>query len=105
MWNKPSEKLLRQIPKLSATDTVPAKAKLIWLHFFFGDCDWYVAEYDGDDLFFGFVVLHGDMHNAEWGYFTLSELVDIVIHGFEVDCEFDWQPIPAGAIERIREWI
>ena len=105
MWNPPSEESLRQIPKLYVTEAIPAKEKVIWLHFFFGSCDWYVAEYDGEDLFFGFAVLNDDLPNSEWGYFTLSELADINIHGFEVDCELHWKPTPAGAIDRIREWI
>ena len=105
MWNTPSEKVLQQIPKLCATGAIPAKEKVIHLHFFFGGCDWYAAEFDGEDLFFGFAVLNDDMMNAEWGYFTLSELEGINIHGFEVDCELHWKPTPAGTIDRIRDWI
>ena len=105
MWNQPDEPLLRQVPALYATERTSAEGKVIWLHFFFGDCDWYVAEYDGDDLFFGFVVLHGDLMNAEWGYFALSELVDIEVYGFEVDRDIHWVPVPAGKIDRIREWL
>ncbi len=105
MWNAPSDAALRRIPQLCATETIPAGEKMIWLHFFFGSCDWYVAEYDGEDLFFGFAVLNDDLMNAEWGYFPLSELRDITVHGFEIDCDQDWQPVPAGAIERIRDWI
>ena len=105
MWNPPSEELLNQIPRLYATEHIPAKDKIIHLHFFFGGCDWYVAEYDGDDLFFGFAVLNDDLPNSEWGYFTLSELADINIHGFEVDSDLYWKPRPAAEIDRIREWI
>ena len=32
----------------------------LYLHFFIGGCDWYVAEYDGDDLFWGYVILNND---------------------------------------------
>lgn len=105
MWNTPSDTLLRQIPKLCATEATPAREKVIWLHFFFGDCDWYVAEYDGDDLFFGFAVLNDDTPNSEWGYFTMSELQDINVFGFEIDCALDWKATLAGAIDRIRDWI
>ena len=60
----------------------------IHLHFFISDCDWYIAEYDGDDLFWGFAILNGDLLNAEWGYISFAELKSIKINGWlEVDCE------------------
>jgi hypothetical protein len=105
MWNPPSEELLKQVPRLQSTEQVPLREKVIHLHFFSGDCDWYVAEYDGDDLFFGYAVLNGDMPNSEWGYFTLSELKDISIYGLEIDHDVYWKPTPAGEIERIRDWL
>ena len=105
MWNPPSAELLRQVPKLRATENVLAKERIISLHFFIGACDWYAAEFDGDDLFFGFAVLNDDMPNAEWGYFALSELQDICISGIEIDHDIYWEPTPAGAIERIKDWI
>ena len=60
------------------------------MHFFIGGCDWYVAEFDGKDTFFGFVNLN-DPQNAEWGYFTLSELDAINIEGIEVDRDLHWR--------------
>jgi len=63
MWNPPSLDLLNQVPRLYATEHIAAKEKLIYLHFFIGGCDWYVAEYDGDNLFFGFVILNDDFGN------------------------------------------
>ena len=86
------------VPRLRATEHIPARDKVIHLHFFFGACDWYVAEYDGDDLFYGYAVLNGDI-NSEWGYFTLSELLDISIHGLEVDHNLYWKPTPAEDID------
>ena len=47
--------------------------KLIHLHFFIGGCDWYICEYDGDDLFWGYAYLN-DPQNAEWGYISFPEL-------------------------------
>ena len=56
MWNEPSKSQLDNLPSLYATEDVPLKEKKIYLLFFFGGCDWYIAEYDGDDLFWGFVI-------------------------------------------------
>ena len=60
MWNTPSQEQLDRIPRLYETENVPTEDKLIYLNFFIGGCDWYMAEYDGDDLFFGFAILNND---------------------------------------------
>ena len=65
MWNPPSQTRLSKIPKLYATEGIALKDKLIYLHFFNGDCDWYIAEYNGEDLFWGYAILNGDLQNAE----------------------------------------
>jgi len=64
MWNQPTRQRLAKIPKLYETENIPLKDKLIYLHFFIGDCDWYIAEFDGD-LFWGFAILNGDYEMAE----------------------------------------
>lgn len=91
MWNKPSREQLAELPKLYETDGIDCKDKMIRLHFFIGGCDWYVTEFDGQNTFFGFANLN-DPQNAEWGYFTLSELDTINIHGIEIDNDLHWQP-------------
>jgi len=91
MWNKPSKAQLATVPPLYATDHIDCKDKIIYLHFFIGGCDWYVAEFDGEDIFFGYVNLN-DPFNAEWGYFSLRELEEINIKGVEIDTDLHWQP-------------
>ena len=105
MWNTPSTARLAQIPRLYETEHQPIKEKLIYLHFFIGGCDWYIAEYDGKDTFFGYVILNHDYQNAEWGYFSFNELKSIKIHGwYEIDCEHEYSfpIIKAGKIDRIQ---
>lgn len=112
MWNEPSTERLARIPKLYETENVPLAEKIIYLHFFLGSCDWYIAEYDGEDLFFGYAILNGDRDNAEWGYISLSELKDLKSFGLvqganmyflEVDCELEelWEVRKASEIDRI----
>jgi hypothetical protein len=105
MWNTPSKERLDLIPRLYETEHIPLAEKIIYLHFFIGGCDWYIAEYDGEDLFFGYANLNDDQ-NAEWGYFSFSELKSINIGGIEIDCELEqfWQPKPASEIPRIKLW-
>ena len=105
MWNVPSEERLAMIPKLYETEDVPLQAKLVYLHFFIAGCDWYIVEYDGHDLFFGFAILNQDYQNAEWGYISFSELKAIKIKWLEIDCELEWiwEIQPASKIDKIRE--
>jgi hypothetical protein len=91
MWNKPKQEELSKLPRLYETDHIDCKDKIIHMHFFIGGCDWYAAEFDGRDRFFGFVNLNDQM-NAEWGYFLLSELDDINVNGIEIDYDLHWQP-------------
>ena len=105
MWNTPTQERLNRIPRLYLTESTPLQGKLVYLHFFIGGSDWYVCEFDGDDLFFGYVILNGDMTNAGWGYFSFSELRDISVNGIEVDCELEelWLPRPVSEIPKITQ--
>jgi len=101
MWNEPSKEKLETIPKLYETENIPVKEKQIYLHFFFGGCDWYIAEYDGDDLLWGFAILDNDYFNAEWGYISFEELKQININNFQIDCEINWKVSKSSEIEKI----
>lgn len=103
MWNVPSKDRLDKIPRLYATEQISLAEKIIHLHFFIGGCDWYVAEYDGDDLFWGYANLN-DEQNAEWGYVSFSELRSLSVRGIEIDCELEdfWQPKPVSEIPAIK---
>ena len=104
MWNIPSRKRLDRIPRLYETENTAIEDKRIYLHFFIFGCDWYIAEYDGKDLFFGYAILNGDMQCAEWGYISFNELKSININSVEVDCELEeyWRIRPASEIEKIQ---
>lgn len=103
MWNAPSKDRLDKIPRLYQTEQTPLAQKIIYLHFFIGCCDWFIAEFDGDDLFWGFVNLN-DEQNAEWGYISFNELKSISINGIEIDCELEefWHPKPVSQIPAIK---
>ena len=101
MWNSPTVRELDRIPGLYQTEHVPFGEKVIHMHFCIGGCDWFVAEFDGGDLFFGYVILNGDRQNAEWGYFSLAELQSININGLEIDCDLHWKPIKFAEIPGI----
>ena len=104
MWNEPSTERLSKIPRLYETENIRTQDKLIHLHFFIGACDWFIAEYDGQDLFWGFAILNQDYEMAEWGYVSFSELKSISVKGIEIDCEVEeaWRVRRAAEITKIR---
>ncbi len=101
MWNKPTQQRLAQIPKLYTTENIPVKEKLIYLHFFLGNSDWYVCEFDRTDTFFGYVILNGDYQTAEWGYFTIHKLDRLNVRGLEIDMDLYWEIRPASKVNQI----
>jgi len=44
---------------------IKLKDKRNYLHCFIGRCHWFISEYDGEDLFFGYAIL-GDSRFGEW---------------------------------------
>jgi hypothetical protein len=103
VWSEPTKEQLKGVPRLYETENVPLKEKLIYLHFFIGGSDWYIAEYDGENLFFGYAILNGDEDMAEWGYVSFKELRDLrVPPGFEVECDGLWQIKKACQVDKIR---
>jgi hypothetical protein len=115
MWNQPSDIELNKIPRLYATEDVPARDKVIHLHFFLASSDWYIAEFDGDDIFFGFACLNNWKDLAEWGYISFRELkqlkvkAPVSINGqralipLEVDMDLNWISRKAFNVSLIRE--
>ena len=102
MWNVPTKQKLDEIPRLYATEEIPLKEKKIFLHFFIGNCDWFICEFNGKDTLFSFVILNGDMEMAEWGYIGFDELKSIKVDGWqEIDCDQHWKVRPANQVEGI----
>jgi len=102
MWNKPTDRQLSKMPNFYETEDVPTEDKIIHQHYFLGASDWYMAEYSPKErMFFGYAILNNDHQNAEWGYSSLQELIEINIRGIEVDRELHWKLMRFGDIEKI----
>jgi len=112
MFNEPSKEVLNRLPRYGANEQISQEKIVIHGHFFIGGCDWYVAEFDGEDTFWGFVNLNCPQ-NAEWGPFLLSELrelrLSVPVHEgcvqryighLPVEVEWDayWKPKPFAEI-------
>lgn len=103
----PPANVLASVPALYDTEQVPAEDKTVHLHYFVADCDWWIAELDPDSgLAFGYLRLHGDDANAEWGYVSLPELEAIYQPG-QVRADTAGRPVrilPRLIVERDLGW-
>lgn len=77
---------------------------IAYLHYFFGGSDWYIVEKDMDgevDQAWGFACLNGDMMNAEYGYISIAELVDLKLQfGLTVDLDFHFKPTRMSQVKQ-----
>lgn len=103
MWNEPSREILQNLPTLYQTENISLKDKLIHLHFFIFSSDWFIAEFDGEDLFWGFTILNNDLLNAEWGYTSFRDLKKIEFKGYQIDCDIYWKVCKASKVPKICE--
>ena len=104
MWNRPTSDELSKLQAYYASEDTPLKEKIIRMHFFLGGCDWYAVEFSPEErIFFGFVILNNDYEMAEWGYFSLEELMSIKVKWLEVDRDLHWKPRKAIEVEEIRK--
>ncbi|WP_022669480.1 hypothetical protein [Desulfospira joergensenii] len=69
---------LADLPDLFTNEETPFKNRLIQLHLFSFQADWFICEYNPAwQNFYGMMVFRNDFKNARWGYFTLPELEEL----------------------------
>ncbi len=86
------KRIARSLPQLGGTDAQGLDA-LARVKFFTPDAQWtwFASEFDGTDLFFGFVV----GTEPELGYFTLTELKEVHgVLGLPVERDRWFHPTP-----------
>lgn len=88
------ENLEKQLQEIPARSKVPIGKAIIHAHYFMAGSDWYVIDWDKkENLFFGFVVLNGDLQNAELGYFSFAELDEFNRFPLLMNLDFHWNKI------------
>jgi len=86
-----TKELRTKLPKLYETEGTPIEEKTAIVKFFTPSSNWtwYAVEFDGDDLFFGWV--HG--FEKEWGYFSLKELESVSgPYGLKIERDLYFEP-------------
>ena len=111
----PPADVLAGIPPLYATEDIDTPDKGIHLHYFLGDLDWWVVEYDPvERLAFGYACL-GDPDMAEWGYVSLVELeglfeefgglgIGVILPPLLVERDLHWTPRTASEAHLPGRW-
>lgn len=84
------------MPKTYEQDGLGDQA-VIWLHYFTGNCDWWITERDSDEDGDGQIQAFGLAnigHGAELGYISIVELIE---NGAELDLH--WAPKPIKEVK------
>ncbi|MDY6895928.1 MAG: DUF2958 domain-containing protein [Thermotogota bacterium] len=102
MKNEPTREELLKLPRVMDTAGVPYPEKMIYIHFSFRGCSWYIAEYDDtEEKLYGFGILNNDFISAEWGYVSFNELRKFKHDNQEIARDPVFTPKPAKEIDRI----
>ena len=78
-----TKEIISKLPKLYANENKNPEDVKIIVKFFhpLSNWTWYATEFDGKDTFFGLV----NGFESELGYFSLSELESVKVHGLGVE--------------------
>lgn len=93
-------KLALDCPKTYETEDIKDSDKIAYLHYFTGGSDWYIIEKDSEveqTQAFGYVILNGDLENAEFGYINIEEVKKYA------ELDLYWTPIKIGIIRGEKE--
>ena len=103
MLNEPSEEELSKVPVLYKTEKVPLSERDVYFHFFCGNSDWWILEYDPKDrLFFGIAKIF----EYELGYVSFDEMKEARAFGvMEVERDIDFGIKKVKDIGELKEWL
>jgi hypothetical protein len=98
-----TKELVRQFPKIGATDGTPMGERKVIAKFFhpLSNWTWYTFEYDGTDEFFGLV----DGHEKELGYFSLAEMGSVKVMGLGIERDLYFGTPKIKEIPALAEWL
>lgn len=91
--------IINKMPKTYQTTKIDTDEKIVYLHYFFGDSDWFIVEKDKEPeqyQAYGYAILNGDYQNAEWGYIDIEALKATN----KVELDFFFEPIKFGELKK-----
>jgi hypothetical protein len=93
------QKIIETMPRTYQTRNIEENDKIVYLHYFYGESDWYIVEKDKlpDQLqTYGYVILNGDLQNSEWGYVSIEEIKQTGV----IELDFFFEPIKFGELRK-----
>lgn len=97
----PPKHILQGIPALYSQEQRPIQEQDVWIHYFYGPCDWYILEYDPETgIGFGYASLG---YGYELGSISLIELGELRTGLACIERELDWQPTPVSQISALTD--
>ena len=89
------EQEAKDVPKWGSTAKQTMDELTVHLHYFYGGSDWYILEWDrANNLFFGYVILNGDVMMSELGSISVDELVNTP----PIELDFYWDKAPLAEV-------
>lgn len=88
--------LIKDAPRLYATENTKCPDKKIVARYFVGGAEWYLAELDPET---GDAFGYADLGYGEWGYFNLVEIESRIVDGWMVvERDVDFRPRKAAEL-------
>src|SRR5258707_866558 len=102
----PPKTVLAKIPALYETENIKSPDKMVWIHYFTSNADWYlceVGENEGQLLGYNYC-RPANNPGGSWGYADLAELEELSVLNGRVIVERDkwWTPCKFSEITRHR---
>jgi len=92
---------LKKCPRIKETDKMKEHPAVF--HYFFGETDIYICEYDRKEVMFGYSILNGDLDCSEWGYISLPDITCIT--ALNIDYYFEEITIEAALYNRYPDFF
>ena len=86
---------IKQMPFVYETQHQPLADKIVYLHYFAGDFDWYILEKDISPEQYQAFGLVRFQNEVELGYISIEEMKSITL----VNIDLHWQPKPVRQIQ------
>lgn len=81
--------MLNRMPERFTTEDTPCSEKTLYLHYFAGGMDWYIAEFDPES---GLALSYSPNGPFEWGTVNLANMERLVAHFGVIERDLDFEP-------------
>jgi hypothetical protein len=94
-----TQELRQQLPPLYSQEHVADPMVICKFFHPLSNMTWYAIEFDGEDIFFGWV--HSDF--SELGYFSLNEMQEVQVMGLGIECDLHFTPKKLSEVKKLHE--